>query len=146
MPGLPNANVGLLGEVIDGELLPAYVRNQRVYCAEADDRIVALLYWEENFVGDPAFWFIHQITVGTDWRRKGVATGLMRAFLHHAASRGSKKVFADVRQNNERSLGLMMKLGATESGWLKGLADDSPDDIWRIFRFDFPDQDASGGR
>lgn len=136
IPRLLLANVGLSGKVIDEELLPTYVKNGQMFCAEASGRIVSLLYWEKNFVGDPNFLFIHQVTTAPDWRRKGIASELIKAFLKHTTSFGVKKVFADVRQNNRHSIGLMKKLDAIECGWLKGLDDDSEEDVWKVFRFD----------
>ena len=143
IPRLLRANLGLNGKIIDEEILPSYVKEGRVFCSENDGKIISLLYWENNFVGDPSFWFIHQVTTVADWRRKGVASGLIKAFLNYAASLGIRKVFADVRQNNEQSIGLNIKLGAVECGWLKGLDHDSgeddynpEEDVWRIFRFD----------
>ncbi len=140
LPGLLQANMGLNGKIIDEETLPTYVKEHRVFCAETEGKIISLLYWEKNFVGDPNFWFIHQITTVVDWRRKGVASELVKEFLGYAASQKVWKVFADVRQNNESSIGLNKKLGAIECGWLRGLDDDSEEDVWKIFRFDLSEE------
>ena len=142
-PQIFKTNIGLSGKIIDEELLPTYVRERRVFCAEVDGEITSVLYWENNFVSDPDFWFIHQITTATKWRRKGVATKLIREFLKYVVSNNVKKVFADVRETNPKSQGLMKKLGAIECGWLKGLDNDSDKDgydpeadVWKIYRFD----------
>jgi ribosomal protein S18 acetylase RimI-like enzyme len=140
LPGLLQSNMGLIGKIIDEEILPTYTKEHRVFCAVAEERIVSLLYWDEHFLGEPRFWFIHQVTTIVDWRRKGIASELIKAFLKYAVSFGVKKVFVDVRKNNERSIGLNRKLGAVECGWLKGLDDDSDEDIWKIFRFDLSEE------
>lgn len=143
LPQIFKANVGLSGKIIDEKLLPIYVKEQRVFCAEVDGEIASVLYWENNFVGDPDFWFIHQITTAVNWRRKGVATKLVKEFLKYAASKNVKKVFADVREINPKPQELMKKLGAIECGWLRGLDNDSDKDgydpeadVWKIYRFD----------
>lgn len=136
IPQLKEVNMSDLGVVIDEKLLPDYVREHRCYCAETDGHIVALLYWENNFVGNPNFWYVRQITTRSDMRRKGVATDLMNHFLDYARAQHIRRIFCDVRKNNEPSLNLMKELGAIESGWHTGLDEDSADDEWKIFRFD----------
>lgn len=139
-PEILAANIGNFGETIDRDLLPRLIEEERVYCAEIDDQIVALLYWQVEFLGLPDAWFIMQITTKLEWRRKNVATSLLKAFLDYAKGMQIKKVFADVRHNNIAAQNFFIKLGAAKSGFFSGIDDEILDDNWVLFRFDLARQ------
>jgi ribosomal protein S18 acetylase RimI-like enzyme len=136
LPNLLQTNVGMLGEVMDADLLPKLIKAGQVYCALAEDEVVALLYWQLDFLSRLDIWFLSQITTKPAWRRQGAALGLLRAFQNYARTRGVRKIYCDIHPDNQPSLALVRKLGAIESGAIKGFDDEVPEDSRIFFRFD----------
>lgn len=136
LPNLLEASVGNDGVVLDADLLPQLVENDKVYCAVSGGEIVALTYWQEDFLSRKDVWFLSQITTKPLWRKKGVASGLLNSFFDYARSFGVKKIYFDIHPDNQPSLNLFKKLGAIESGNIKGFDDEVPEDVRIIFRVD----------
>ncbi|MEK7552283.1 MAG: GNAT family N-acetyltransferase [Patescibacteria group bacterium] len=97
------------------EKLPPFVKSGDLIVALADKELVGLLYWRKEFLGDNN-WFLTQVTVDKDYRRKGTGEKLCRYFLEHAKNNGIKKVFADAEENNFASINLLKKLGGISLG------------------------------
>ena len=134
LPNLLQASIGNDGVVLDAGLLPKLLENDKIYCAVCGDEVVALLYWQEDFLTRKDVWFLSQITTKPSWRKKSVAYNLLRSFFDYARSFGVKKIYFDIHSENKPSLNLFKKLGAIESGNINGFDDEIPEDNRIIFR------------
>ena len=134
LPNLLQASVGNDGKVIDVDLLPQLIEDDRVYCAVSGDEIVALIYWQEDFLLRKDIWFLCQVTSKPSWRKKGVAYNLLCSFFDYARNFGVKKIYFDIHLNNQPSLNLFKKVGAIKSGDINGFDDEAPEDSRIIFR------------
>jgi len=131
---LMQASVGNDGVTLDADLLPQLVENSKVYCAVSVDEIIALTYWQEDFLLRKDIWFLSQVTTKPFWRKKSVAFGLLKSFFDYAHGFGVKKIYFDIHPDNQPSLNLFKKIGAIESGSINGFDDEVLEDSRVIFR------------
>ncbi len=134
LPNLLKASVGNDGIILDADLLPQLIENNKVYCAVSGDEIAALTYWQEDFLSRKDIWFLSQVTTKPSWRKKSVAFSLLTYFFDYARGFGVKKIYFDIHPDNKPSLNLFQKLGAIESGSINGFDDEVPKDSRIIFR------------
>jgi [ribosomal protein S18]-alanine N-acetyltransferase len=66
-----------------------------------------------------AEWELENIAVATAARRRGVATGLLRALLDHVRAENGDAIFLEVRQSNDAARSLYGKAGFHETGLRK---------------------------
>lgn len=84
--------------------------------AEADGQVVGALagYELPKFEQARSEFYIYDLAVAEDWRRRGVATALIDRFREHAAERGGWVVFVQADYGDEPAVALYTKLGARE--------------------------------
>ena len=68
-------------------------------------------------------WYLKQVTVSKDARRKGVGKSLIEHFLQYAKEQGVEKVFGDVHDDNEASLAMVRRAGGIESGEVRDVGE-----------------------
>ena len=119
------------GIKIARERLPAFIEASNLIVAEEGLEIVGLLYWKREFLGDKN-WFLVQVTVAENYRRRGVGEKLWRYLLSEAKTHGAKYVFADIAIDNDASMQLAQKLGGISAGSI----DLGEDDTRNFYRFD----------
>lgn len=134
LPELLETNIGNDGKIIDADLLPQLTESSRVYCATVGNEIVALAYWQEDFLSRRDMWFLYQVTTKPSWRKRNVAISLLRSLFDYARKLGIRKIYCDIHPDNHPSLKLFRKLGAIESGYITGFDDNVPGDKRIIFR------------
>lgn len=113
------------------ERLPAFISSNNLIVAEDDSKIIGLLYWERKFLGEDN-WFLTQITITEEHRRKGIGESLWREFLSIAKQGGASAVFCDVYEENLASKNLALKIG----GIVVGSIDLGAGDKRVFYRFD----------
>ena len=63
---------------------------------------------------------ILDVAVAPEWRRRGLATWLLRFALAKAAREGARRAFLEVRRGNEPAIALYEKLGFRPGGMRRG--------------------------
>ena len=63
---------------------------------------------------DPRLWYYGDLSVRHDYRRRGIATNMIRAAMRHLSEIGAKTIRCYVDDDNEASLALQRSLGFTE--------------------------------
>lgn len=92
---------------VPGAAMPGFVW-------EADRRIVgnvSILQTRES-----TRFIIANVAVHPEWRRRGIAYGLMQAALAHLLERHARVVVLQVKQHNEAAKDLYLRLGFIETG------------------------------
>lgn len=110
--------------------LPRFINSNNILVAEKENNIIGLLYWEEKFFSKGR-WFLTQITIDENYRRKGIGEMLLKYFFDFAKKQGIKEVYADIRASNNPSVNLVKKLGAIQVGSID-LNDGDPRIFWRF--------------
>ncbi len=84
--------------------------------AEADGQVVGALagYELPKFEQARSEFYIYDLAVAKDWRRRGVATALIDRFREHAAARGGWVVFVQADYGDDPAVALYTKLGTRE--------------------------------
>jgi ribosomal protein S18 acetylase RimI-like enzyme len=113
------------------ERLPAFITSNNLIVAETDSIIIGLLYWKRDFFGDNN-WFLTQVTVAPDYRRKGVGEKLWKNFLTLAEQNGARSAFCDISDDNTASKELALKVG----GMVVGSIDLGNGDTRTFYRFE----------
>lgn len=121
---------------INVKLFKDLVKIKQVLCALEDGKIVALLYWRNDFLGRFNQWYLKQITVSKKYRQRGVGSNLLKKFLVYAKSKKVEKVFADIHNDNYASLNTFLNAGALISGYIEGVGSTKSKDERVIFRFE----------
>ncbi len=123
------------GEEIARQRLPSFIKDNNLFVAESDSEILGLLYFDRKFfdIAEDNNWFLTQITVREDSKRKGVGEKLLRYFLGFAKENEAKHIFLDALESNLASFQLIKKLGAQDAGYL----DFGNGERRNFFRFDF---------
>ncbi len=119
------------GRVLAEKELPRFITSQDLIVYEENGKIEGLLYWERRFFGNNG-WFLTQVTVAEESRRKGIGEKLWKWFLDYAQENSVRKVFCDIKESNLPSLNLAKKLGGKDAGSL----DLGDGDVRRFVRFD----------
>jgi len=119
------------GRKIAKERLPAFINSQNLLIGEVDSEIVGLLYWKQEFFGDNN-WFLSQITIADNHRRKGYGETLWKYFLGYAKENTATSVFVDISTENIISLNLAQKLNAKGVGSIEI----NDGDTRNFYRFD----------
>jgi [ribosomal protein S18]-alanine N-acetyltransferase len=76
----------------------------------------------------PPEWELENIVVGSDYRRRGIATELVKRLVQRAREANSDLIFLEVRESNLAGRQLYEKLGFRESGRRKAYYSDPPED------------------
>ena len=66
---------------------------------------------------DPRLWYYGDLQVHADYRRKGIATNMIRAAMRHLSEIGAKTIRCYVDDDNEASLALQRSLGFAEKSY-----------------------------
>lgn len=107
------------GRIEAEDELPRFINKNNLFVIEEGNNIIGLLYWEQGFFGSrKSRWFLTQVTVDENYRRKRIGEKLIKYFLDYAKKQGMKEVYADVRTSNIPSINLVKKLGAIQVGTL----------------------------
>jgi len=100
--------------------LHEHLTNRTFLVAEAGNHQVGYLLWETSTLGYKHTWYLEQIVVKSDFRRKGIAVALVNHFLGIAKKNGGiKKILSMVQPDNVPSINLHTKLGFKISGTLE---------------------------
>jgi len=91
----------------------------RVLVAEAGGRVVGYLTFSPaGFIGRP---FVHFLAVAPEFRRRGIASGLLRAV---AARVGPSRLFISTEEGNAPMLRLLEREGWAAAGCVRNVNDD----------------------
>jgi L-amino acid N-acyltransferase YncA len=101
------------------EQLPDYINKHNLIVAKSGEEIFGLLYFDRHFFAENYRWFIVQITIREDVRRKGIGEALWKHAFALAKENGINKVFADVKEDNVPSTNLVNKLGGIDVGYIE---------------------------
>ena len=96
------------------KLFADLIPQKRSLCVLADDKIVGLVYWYDEFLGRRKQWYMAQIIMAKKWRGKGVGQKLLKRFLAHAKRNKVERVFCDINNDNYPSLKIALKSGGLE--------------------------------
>ncbi len=69
-----------------------------------------------------------KVAVGPQWRRQGIAKGLLQELCNQFRARNGERIFLEVRSQNLPALQLYTKLGWVEVGCRKGYYKEPADD------------------
>lgn len=100
----------------------------KIFIATSD-----LLGWRE-VLGYISLWFVSEevhilnLACHPDFRRRGVATGLLAYSLSLSFQMGVRNAFLDVRESNQEALSLYQKYGFKPVGIRKGYYSDTKED------------------
>jgi ribosomal-protein-alanine N-acetyltransferase len=94
------------------ESLLESVSQEEIWAAEMDGRLAGLLIGR---IAADEFEILN-LAVGGEFRRRGVATQLVRAALESAKIAGARKTFLEVRASNEGGIQLYKRLGFQTCG------------------------------
>jgi ribosomal protein S18 acetylase RimI-like enzyme len=100
------------------------IERRDCWVAVSDGRALGYLIVDESFFGHPFVWLL---VVARPFRRRGVATSLMR---HAQALFEGRKLFTSTNESNLPSQRLLESLGFERSGWLKNLDEDDPEIVY----------------
>jgi ribosomal protein S18 acetylase RimI-like enzyme len=94
------------------------------WLAELDGRMVGYLVADTSFYGYPFVWLV---VVANPFRRRGVATALMR---HAESLFPGQKLFTSTNESNHASQRLMESLGFEQSGRIDNLDEGDPEIVY----------------
>ena len=92
------------------------------------------LLGKQKVLGYISIWFVREevhilnLACHPDFRRSGVATGLIEHSLSFSFQRGARRAFLDVRESNHGALSLYKKYGFKPVGIRRGYYSDTQED------------------
>lgn len=89
------------------------IKQKQILCAIKKDEIIGFLGWDKRYAENKTAWFIEQITVREDMRRRGVGTELLNCFLELCKRKRIHQVYATIQHHNNASLRLFQKIGGS---------------------------------
>jgi len=93
------------------------MQNKAFIVAEVDHNVVGYLLWESSALGYKNTWYLEQIVVKSEFRRKGVALALINHFIGIAKGNSNvKKILSMIQPDNVPSINLHTKSGFKISG------------------------------
>ena len=106
------------------EYVRAAIADGHCWLAEWNGCVVGYLVADTSFYGHPFVWLV---VVAAPFRRRGVATALMR----HAESLFSgRKLFTSTNESNDASQRLLESLGFERSGRIENLDEGDPELVY----------------
>lgn len=93
------------------KILLQRTQQKQLICILLENSIVGFIGWSKNHNNNDRAWFIEQITIDKDFRRRGFGLCLLNYFLHICRCENIHTVFANVTNNNEKSLNMFKKVG-----------------------------------
>lgn len=86
------------------------IRQKQLISILLKNKIVGFIGWSKNYNNNHRMWFIEQITIHSDFRRRGLGLSLLQYFLDICRFENIQTVFASVSTSNEKSLNMFKKL------------------------------------
>jgi len=121
---------------IDQKMFKNIIPQKRVLICQEKDEIVGLIYYQKDFLGRTDKYYIEQITVKKQYRKKGYGLLLLNRFLNKCEKLKIKKVFGDIHNDNLASLQMCLKARALISGTLEGFENTNKRDGKIFIRFE----------
>jgi ribosomal-protein-alanine N-acetyltransferase len=101
----------------------SYVLMARTSSSPPNRLVGYLLYW---LVADEMQ--IHSLAINSDYRRRGIASRLVRTAIERAARQEVRKVFLEVRRSNLAARKFYEKIGLSVVGMRQGYYHDTKED------------------
>lgn len=112
--GNDSRQVYLSQAIANGNCIVAMVKNS----------IAGFIIYDTTFYSNTFIWMV---VVSPDFRRKGVATALIR---HVESICPTEKLFTSTNESNDAMMCLCESLGFVKSGWIENLDDSDPEIVY----------------
>lgn len=106
------------------DYLSQAITNGKSFVAMVKDSIAGFIIYDTTFYGNA---FISLVIVSPDFRRKGIATALMR---HIEAICPTEKLFTSTNESNDAMKFLCESLEYVKSGWIENLDEGDPEVVY----------------
>ena len=115
LEGCLEVDCAVIGDDRRAPFLKARIEQDRLYVAEVEGRIVGLIAYETEWIGQ---FYVSLVCVHPDYRKRGVARRLFAAVEGHCKT---GRLFSSTEEDNQVSIKMHERLGFQRSGYIDNL-------------------------
>lgn len=91
------------------KMISERITQKQIACVDIDNKIIGFIGWSKRHDNNDKAWFIEQITIDNNFRKKGIGSILLNYFLTICKNENIDSVFATVQKDNIASTAMFQK-------------------------------------